>query len=267
MWEGKIAQTYVREWTSEENKANIVLIHGVGEHSGRYIDTAQSFFERGFNVYTGDLVGHGLSDGFRIYIESIKDYMDNVDFFLGRVKNDKPTFLLGHSMGGMIVLFYMLFMKNDRVKGVIASSPYIKDKIKVSRIKYNIGKVAAALFPKLTLDSGLNGNMVCRDKAIAEQYDNDELNCSRVTARWFIEVEKARFNLIQKQSGFTAPCLLLQAGEDAAVDAEGTLEFYQDSKSKDKEFILYDDFYHEILNDPEKKRVIDKISSWIDARL
>jgi len=267
MWEGKIDRTYVREWVSDENKANIIIIHGVGEHSGRYMDTAQGLFDLGFNVFTGDLVGHGLSDGIRVYIKSIQDYLDNVSFFIGRVKNEKPTFLLGHSMGGLIVLYYMLFSDNNTVKGVIASSPYIKDKIKVPAIKYNIGKIAAALFPKFTLESGLKGDMICRDKTIAEKYDQDELNCSKVTARWFVEVEKARYHLVLKQKSFSYPCLLLQAGEDEAVDAVGVLEFYHQISSRDKEFVLYDDFYHEILNDPEKSKVIDKISSWINERV
>lgn len=267
MWEGKIAETYIREWVSEESKANIVIIHGVGEHSGRYIETAQKLFELGFDIYTGDLTGHGLSDGRRVFINSIRDYIENVDFFISRIKNDKPIFLLGHSMGGLIVLFYMLFNKPSNIKGVIASSPYLKDKIKISALKYILGKVAASIFPRLQIESGLKGEMVCRDKEIAEKYDADQLNCSKVTARWFVEVEKARNMLMQEQKGFAAPCLILQAGEDLAVDAKGVKQFYQEISSKDKEFVLYDDYYHEILNDPEKDKVIEKINTWLNHRV
>lgn len=267
MWEGKVAETYIREWVSEESKANLVIIHGVGEHSGRYIDTAQMLFDLGFNIYTGDLTGHGLSHGRRVYINSIKDYIENVDFFISRIKNDKPTFLLGHSMGGLIVLYYMLFIKNSKIKGVIASSPYLKDKIKISAFKYTLGKVAASIFPRLQIESGLKGEMVCRDKEIAEKYDVDKLNCSKVTARWFVEVEKARTMLVREQKSFAAPCLILQAGEDLAVDAKEVKQFYQEISSKDKEFVLYDDYYHEILNDPEKNKVIEKINTWLTQRV
>jgi alpha-beta hydrolase superfamily lysophospholipase len=267
MWEGKINETYLREWVGSESKANIVIIHGVGEHSGRYIKTAQNLFEGGFNIYTGDLIGHGLSDGQRVYISSIQDYMNNVDFFISRIQNDKPLFLLGHGMGGLIVLYYMLFWNKKNIKGVIASSPYIKDKIKIPAVKYFLGKAAGTLFPKLRIESGLKGEMVCRDKEVAHKYDEDRLNCSKVTAKWFVEIEKARYKLVQQWASFDSPCLILQAGEDLAVDAEGVRRFYQEIKSVDKEFVLYKDFYHEILNDPERSKVIDKINSWINERV
>lgn len=267
MWEGKVNATYVREWVSENNKANIVIIHGTGEHSGRYIETAEKLFELGFNIYTGDLLGHGLSDGHRIYIDSIDDYMDNVDFFINRVKNDMPLFILGHSMGGLIVLYYMLSNKDRNIRGVIATSPYLKDKIKIPAIKYFIGKTAASIFPRLRIESGLKGDMVCRDKEIARKYDNDSLNCSKVTARWFIELGKARINLILQNANFDSPCLILQAGGDVVVDAESVQHFYEGIGSQDKEFVLYNDFFHEILNDLERDKVIDKISSWISERV
>ncbi|OGO79434.1 MAG: hypothetical protein A2Y23_06895 [Clostridiales bacterium GWB2_37_7] len=266
MWEGKIAATYLREWIGPASKANIVLIHGTGEHSGRYIETAQKLFGLGFNVYTGDLIGHGLSDGQRIYISSIKDYLYNVDTFIKRVQNDKPIFLLGHSMGGLIVLYYMLFHKHNNIRGVIASSPYLKDKIKIPAIKYFLGKAAASLFPRFQIESGLKGEMVCRDKDISNKYNEDGLNCSKVTANWFVEIEKARYELMQERKSFDFPCLILQAGEDQAVDAECVKQFYEGISSKDKEFVLYENFYHEILNDPERSKVIDKINSWINNR-
>lgn len=267
MQEAKINSTYVREWVNDENKANLVIIHGAGEHSGRYIKTAEYFAQNGYNVYTGDLVGHGLSDGTRMYINSIKDYIKDVEFLFDRIDSKKPTYLLGHSMGGLIVLYYMLSGESIAVKGVIASSPYIKDKIDIPKIKYLIGKAAASICPKLKIDSGLKGEMVCRDKAIAELYNTDKLNCSKVTAKWFVELEKARHLLVEMQKEFTAPCLILQAGGDIVVDSECVRQFYQGISSKDKEFILYDGFYHEILNDPEREQVLNKINSWMNARL
>jgi lysophospholipase len=267
MWEGKVNSTYLREWVSEDSRANVVIIHGVGEHSGRYIEIADKLFAQGFNVYTGDLIGHGLSDGVRIYIESIEDYLDNVDLFINRVKNDKPLFLLGHSMGGLVVLYYMLSNKDRNIKGVIASSPYIKDKIKIPAIKYFVGKAAASIIPKLHIESGLKGEMVCRDQEIARNYDHDKLNCSKVTARWFVELEKTRNALLQQQASFDTPCLILQAGRDIVVDAEGVQHFYQGINSSDKEFVLYDDFYHEILTDPERDKPMEKMSNWINERI
>ncbi len=82
-----------------------------------------------------------------------------------------------------------------------------------------------------------------------------------------MELEKARYQLIQQQKSFDTPCLILQAGADIVVDSESVKQFYQEINSKDKEFVLYDDFYHEILNDPERNKVIDKINSWTSDRV
>lgn len=267
MREEKVGSTYVREWVNDKHKANVVIIHGVGEHSGRYKHVGEYFDDKGFNVYTGDLLGHGLSDGERIYLSSIKDYIKDVDIIFDRIDNNKPTFLLGHSMGGLIVLYYMLSNAARDIKGVIATSPYIKDKMEIPKAKYLMGKIAAVVAPKLKIDSGLKGEMVCRDKAVAELYNIDKLNCSKVTAKWFVEMEKARNTLMKMQREFLSPCLILQAGGDIVVDSEGVRQFYQGISSQDKEFVLYDELYHEIMNDPEKAAVLDKISSWMDERL
>lgn len=267
MKEEKVGSTYVREWLKDDNKANVVIIHGVGEHSGRYKHVGEYFFDRGYNVYTGDLAGHGLSDGEKVYVSSMKDYIKDVDFIFSRIDNSKPTFLLGHSMGGLIVLYYMLSNDSRDIKGVIASSPYIKDKMEIPKAKYFMGKLAAVISPKFKIDSGLKGEMVCRDKAVAALYDADKLNCSKVTARWFVEMERARNTLMKLQKDFSAPCLILQAGGDVVVDPEGVRQFYQGISSGDKEFVLYEGFYHEIMNEPERATVLSKIGSWMDERL
>jgi len=173
MIEEKIEGRFIREWKRDDNKANIVIVHGVAEHSGRYIHAAEYFQEKGFNVYTGDLVGHGLSDGPRVFIKSADDYIDDVNLFIRRVENSKPTFILGHSMGGFIALYYGVKCHNPKIKGLIVSSPYLKERLDIPYGKVLFGRAVAKLYPGLALKSGIKSYMVCRDKEVCRKYEED----------------------------------------------------------------------------------------------
>lgn len=267
MAELKIGGTYVREWKNPGNKANLVIIHGVGEHSGRYKHVADYFTDREINVYTGDLIGHGRSDGPRVYIRSAEDYLSNVRFLVNRVDDDKPIFILGHSMGGFIVLYYGIRDQDPRVKGIIATSPYIKAKLAIPKWKVLAGKAMGRLAPGFRLENGIGIDTICRDKAVCRAYGQDELNCPTVTAGWFVALEKARRELCRNAAGFYYPCFILQAGEDLIVDPEATGRFFESLQVEDKTLKLYDGFYHEILNDPGKEEAMEAIHSWIVQRL
>lgn len=267
MVEQKIGGTYIREWKKEENRANLVIIHGVGEHSGRYRHVGDFFLEKGINVYAGDLIGHGRSDGTRVFVKSAEDYLDNVRFLVDRVDDDKPIFVLGHSMGGFIVLYFGISGYDPRVKGIIASSPYIKEKLSIPKWKIQAGKAMGRLAPKFRLGSGITSDMICRDKAVCKAYSEDELTCSTVTAGWFVEIVKARRELQQNAGKFNYPCYILQAGGDLIVDPKATEQFFEGLTAADKTLKLYEGFYHEILNDPGKEDALESIYSWIEKRI
>lgn len=267
MKEQKVGSTYIREWIKKGNKANVVIIHGVAEHSGRYVHVAEYLYERGINVYTGDLVGHGLSDGERVFIKTADEYLDNVRFFLSRIRDDKPTFLLGHSMGGFIVLYYGIKEQKSRVKGIIATSPYIKERIDIPPLKLAVGRIMARVYPKLKLKSGIESHMVCRDKEVCRKYEEDKLNTDHATVGWFVEMERARKYAVDNAGSFHYPCLMLQAVSDLIVDPEANRRFFDSMGATDKEFERYEDFYHEILNDPEKEKVLERIYRWMGARI
>ncbi len=267
MLEEKIEGRFIREWKKEDNSANLIIVHGVAEHSGRYIHVAEYFHERGFNVYTGDLVGHGLSDGTRVFIKSADDYLEDVSFFIRRVEDTKPTFILGHSMGGFIALYYGVKCHNPKIKGIIVSSPYLKERLDIPPSKLVFGRVVAKLYPKLRLKSGIKSYMVCRDKEVCRKYEEDELNTSTVTVGWFAEMEKARKYSIENVPSFHYPCLMLQAGGDIIVDPRANKSYFESIPVQDKEFELFQGFYHEILNDPERERALSKIYEWLKPRI
>lgn len=267
MLEEKIGSRYIREWKRDDNIANLVIVHGVGEHSGRYMHVGLYFYEKGFNVYMGDLLGHGLSDGLRVFVNSADDYIEDVNFFISRVENNKPTFILGHSMGGFIALHYGVKCHNPKIKGLIATSPYLKERLDIPPFKLMFGRLVAELFPKLPLKSGIKSYMVCRDKDVCRKYEKDRLNTATVTVGWFAAMEKARKYVVENARSFHYPCLMLQAGEDIIVDPGANKSFFDNIATEDKEFELYEGFYHEILNDPDREKALKRIYGWIEARL
>lgn len=267
MLEEKVEGRFIREWKRDDNSANLIIVHGVAEHSGRYIHVAEYFHERGFNVYTGDLVGHGLSDGRRVFIKSADDYLDDLNFFIRRVEDSKPTFILGHSMGGFITLYYGVKWHNPKIKGLIVSSPYLKERLDIPPGKLIFGRTVAKLYPGLRLKSGIKSYMVCRDKDVCREYEEDKLNTSTVTVGWFVAMEKARKHTIENVLNFHYPCLMLQAGGDIIVDPRANKSYFESIPIQDKEFVLFEGFYHEILNDPEKERALSRIHDWIEKRI
>ncbi|HYE81294.1 MAG TPA: alpha/beta hydrolase [Clostridia bacterium] len=267
MLEEKIRGRFIREWKRDDNRANLVIVHGVAEHSGRYVHVGSYFHERGYNVYTGDLVGHGLSDGPRVFIKSADDYIDDVNLFIRRVENDKPVFILGHSMGGFIALYYGVKCHNPKIKGLIVSSPYLKERLDIPFSKVMFGRAVAKLYPRLKLKSGIKSHMVCRDKEVCRKYEKDKLNTDIVTVGWFTAMEKARKHTVLNAPSFHYPCLMLQAGDDIIVDPKANRSFFESIPVEDKEYELFEGFYHEILNDPERERALSRIYTWTEARI
>lgn len=267
MKEQNINGTYVREWIREDNIANVIIVHGLGEHSGKYVHVGDYFYNKGYNVYCCDLIGHGKSHGVRTYVKSIKEYCKSIDLMINRVNNDKPLFIFGHSMGGLTVINYSVQEENPRVKGVILSSPYIKEALNVPYWKYIMAVIMNLVYPKLRFETGLKGELVCRDKEMLELYDNDELMCTSITAAWYMAMIKARQEIKEKVNNFNYPCFIMQAGSDAVADAQAVKEYYNLLSIKDKNLKMYEGYYHELVNDTEREVVFEDVDSWIRNRI
>lgn len=272
--EGKIkgvkeSELFYRIWGTEKEKKEgfFVVVHGLGEHSGRYENFAKYFNDKGFDVAAFDLPGHGKSEGRRGDIEEFRDYVDDVDQFWGFIadnRKDIPGFLIGHSMGGLIVLNYGLTYSTPNLKGIISSGPLLGLAVKVPKWKISLGKIALKIFPTLSMDNGINPEYLSRDKKVVEAYINDPLVHSKVTARWFFSVMEAMEYTINHAHNHIYPVLVMHGGEDKLTSPLASEEFVRKCIVKKKKFIKYPNLYHEIFNELEKEIVFSDILGWIE---
>jgi acylglycerol lipase len=252
-----------------EPKAVLMIVHGLGEHSGRYLNVVNHFVPMGFAVYGMDHPGHGKSDGTRKYVDRFEDFIDNVISYFCRIQGwqgDKPIFLVGHSMGGLIGAVYLLDHQAG-LKGAILSGPSVKVPGNVSPVTVFIGKALDALMPKLgLLKTAPEG--VSRDPAVVQAYIDDPLvHKGKTTVRLAAEMLKAMQRVSSDAGKIKLPILILQGGADWLVDPSGAKMLYDLVSSADKEIKLYDGLYHEVYNEPEHPKVLQDVEQWIAARM
>jgi alpha-beta hydrolase superfamily lysophospholipase len=257
---------YHQCWLPEtEPKAVIMLVHGLGEHSGRYLNIVNHFVPMGFAVYGMDHPGHGRSDGIRKYVDRFEDFIETVKAFFERIQGwqaGKPIFLLGHSMGGLIGAVYLLDHQAG-LKGAILSGPSVKKPDSISGITVFIAKMLGVLMPRFGLVETAPDE-VSRDPAVVQAYISDPLVYKgKTTARLAAEVLKALKRISREAGKITLPILILQGGADLIVNPAGAQMLYDSISSADKEISTYGGLYHEIHNEPEHFKVLLDIEAWI----
>ena len=264
------ASIYYQGWLPEgESTAVLLIVHGLAEHSGRYMNVVNHFVTLGYAVYGVDHVGHGKSSGTRVYVERFEDYTDTLKIYFDMVRHwqpEKPVFLVGHSMGGLIGAVYLLDHQAE-LTGAVLSGPAVKVHGSVSPAVIFVGKLISVLMPKLGL-IGLEAEGVSRDPAVVQAYVNDPLVCrGKVTARLSAEFVKAMRRVAAEATKITLPILILQGSADRLVDPKGAQMLYNAVNSVDKTIKIYDGLYHEVYNEPEHGQVLGDVKVWLETYL
>ena len=263
---------FSRVWRPKTEKtphAMLAVIHGQGEHSGRYQKFADYFVSRGYAVYACDLRGHGQSDGQHGHVDRFDDYNTDVRTLLDFMQEDFPTspiFLVGHSLGGLIVLNYAIRYPQS-LTGVISSGAALCLKMIVPQWKLTLARLSSGLVPRLTQPNGLETNALSRDDSVVTAYRSDPLVHDRVTARWGTEFLEAQDATLQNAPHLLLPCLILHGGEDRLCDASASRDFFESVGASDKHHVEYAGLYHEIFNEPEKEQVFADIDTWVQAKI
>jgi alpha-beta hydrolase superfamily lysophospholipase len=260
-------EIYSKAWLpSGKAKGVVCLVHGVGEHIGRYQADGEALTEGGYILAGFDLRGFGKSGGRRGHTPSIEAYFDDIDSFLGEVVKrypEQPKFLYGHSMGGVLVLAYTP-LRQPAVRGVIATDPGLKTALEEQKFKVLLAKLLGSVFPTLTLNSGIDVQMLSRDPQVAEDYNNDPLVHTLVTTAWGKSMLKAIDLVYENAARFPLPLLLMHGTKDEIAYPRSSQTFAE-MAPKDKLTIkMWEGFKHELHTDPEKAEVFKVMIDWLD---
>ncbi len=257
---------HLHHWPVASPKLTIVLLHGYGEHAGRYQHVAEHLNAKGFSVVAADLRGHGRSEGHRGYAQTFEDYHRDAQALLAQA-GDGPKVLMGHSMGGLLAAHWLLSTQQDFV-GLVLSSPFLGLHESASRIEVTAGKLLSKVLPKVSLPAPHKGKDVCRDPELGAAYDSDPLNNKGVNARWFTAAIEAMRLVHARTSELSLPMLMLYGGADRVVSVQTNDRFAAAASMPDKTVERLEGYFHEIFNEAPQERsiVLNKVSDWLLAR-
>ena len=263
---------YWQAWLPEgEVRAVVIVAHGYGEHGGRYGNLVERLVPKGFAVYALDHRGHGESEGPRGHVGRFAEFVADLHAFRVRIEEEqrgKPLFLLGHSLGGLIAVRYLL-AHDQGLAGAILSSPALGIHNEPSRLLQWLGKLLSRIAPRASFQGNVAPELLSRDPEVGRAYVADPLVHKRASARFFTEFKWAMANALDRAAEIRLPLLILQAGDDRLVDVRATENFASRVEGAAKELHVYPGLYHETFNElpADRERVFGDLETWLEGRL
>ncbi len=256
----------MHRWDADRHDALLVIVHGYAEHGQRYAHFASYLTQFGIDVRSYDLRGHGMSGGIRAYVDRFTKFVDDLKHVIKFVSEGRRVFLMGHSMGGLVVTRYCQEYGTDGLTGVVLSGPALKLDDDISPLLLKIIPLLSKLFPKLPTEK-LEKKYLSRDQEVVEKYSNDPLVYlggmrARMAAEMIstIDASNASFQKI------SCPLLVIHGGADKLTNPKGSMKMYEQVSSSDKQIEIIAGAYHELINEPEKEKVMELIKDWITER-
>ena len=259
---------HAQSWTPDGSaRAAVALVHGFGEHVGRYPHVAERFTAAGFFFAGFDLPGHGKTDtrhghaSLPLLLEAVGGHIEETR----RRSPGVPLVLYGHSMGGALALRYCLERKPD-LAAVIASSPLVRTFTPPPAIKAAAAKLLKAVLPGLILNNPLEPGALSRDPAVGEAAQKDPDCHNLVSARLGADLMENMRWLSSFKGAFPLPLLFMQGTADRIVNAEASLALAGNLQG-DVTVKSWEGYYHELHNEPERNQVIDFMIDWLNRRV
>lgn len=272
-WEGNDGITFFMQgWEPDTNpKALIALVHGLGEHTGRYAHVGKVMTDAGYALIGFDLRGHGKSGGARGHSPSLNVYMQDIRQFFDRMSQrypDIPHFLYGHSLGGLLSLSYAIQYSAD-LKGVMVTGAALRSPLQEQRVKIVAAKLLGTFLPAITIQSGLDPTTISRDQKVVDAYVSDKL-VHYSTSLGFGKAALSAIDLcFARAREFTIPLLMMHGTGDRLTYPSGSKDFARlvGEAGNDVTLKLWDGLYHELHNEPEKAEVFTSMTEWLDKHL
>ena len=275
-----------QSWTPDGQAAAVLaVVHGYGEHGGRYGFLVDDIVPRGYTVFTFDLRGHGRSPGRRGHIDRFSDYLADTRAFLAQVRRacpDTPVVLLGHSMGGLIAAALAeeddaalaqegdagLAQEGDAgLAGVVLSSPFLGLRLAVPALQIKAARLLSRVAPTLRMPNPLRAEQLSHDPAVVAAAAADPLNHRQATARWGVEILNAQPAVIAAAGRLRTALLLLYAADDPIADPRAAERFFERAGSADKAKRCYAGYYHEIFNEVGRAAVFEDLAAWLGGHV
>lgn len=262
-------QVYWQSWEPAEPKGVVVIAHGLAEHSGRYAHVAERLTTAGYSVAAGDHRGHGRSHGVKGNIDRMTLLLDDLDAVIRSAAQRHPglpLFLLGHSMGGLVALDYVVSRGQEHLAGLVLSAPAVDPSVG-SAAERLAAPLLARLVPNLAVTT-LDVTAVSRDPEVVAAYRADPLNyLGKIRARTGAELLAATSRVQKKMPTIKLPVLVMQGSEDRIVRPAGAETVRDRVSSEDITHKSYPGLFHEIFNEPERNEVLGDVVDWLDAHL
>ena len=260
---------YAQSWQPDGPAAGVVcLVHGLGEHSSRYAHVAAALGQAGYVTLTFDRRGHGKSQGARGDAESYDTHMDDIKRLLeeaGERYPRLPRFLYGHSMGGNLVLNYVL-RRAPLLQGVIATGPWLRSAIDQPAWRVRLGRVLHRIRPALPQPTGLDVTAVSRDPAMVRAYQDDPLNHDKISLRVYFSCLEAGLWALEHAAQFPLPLLLMHGGADRLTSVAASREFAARITNRCT-YKEWDGLFHEIHNEPEQQQIFALMCDWLGRHI
>jgi len=262
-------RVFYRAWEALEPVGSVLFVHGLGEHGGRYQRLADVVGALGLDLYAVDLRGHGRSQGRRGHVTDFTCFLRDLDRLrrrAGREATGRATFLVGHSLGGLVVGRYAEAFAPDGLRGVVFVAPFVETEMQIPGWKRSLGAATDRLVPALTMENGLRVEELFRREPDQRAYADDPLVHRRISARLWGEMQRASVRLLADAHRLRVPVLLQLAGCDTVVSNSASRDFGARLAVR-PEVIEYQDAYHALYFDPLAEESLADLSVWLKQRL
>ena len=261
-----------QRWTVDAPRAAMIIVHGLGEHSGRYGHLLDTMAGDRISFFSLDHQGHGQSGGTRGHVNDFSDYVVDIKQYLDDIVSPEtaglPLICLGHSMGGLIAGLFALTHQPD-ISALILSAPAFIPGGKIPAIQAAAARIVSRVLPRLTQSNKLDADDLSHDPETVRAYQNDPLVHDRISTRWFVSFMATAEQCLSRAGEITLPLLVFHGTEDKMVSPDGSRKFFDQVKGADKTLKLFGGLYHETMNELPKDReiVLETVADWIRNRI